>query len=118
MFSEQRRFIVAEIIADIAQRVTNDKHIKKPNGMYKVDVVDTNFNIKLDVISKQIKALMKEQAQPSPIVHSINDNARNPWTILTEEANFLRKKKSDLRPDMQDSLVRYTEKVDIRAWVF
>lgn len=44
---------------------------------------------------------MKTQAQPSPIVHYTNDNARNSWVNLTEEANFLNQNKSDLRPDMQ-----------------
>ncbi|WJX53274.1 dynamin GTPase [Trifolium repens] len=54
---------------------------------------------------------MKAQAQPAPTVHSTDDNTRNPWASLTEEANFLGQKKSDLRPGMQDSLVRYMEKV-------
>lgn len=49
--------------------------------MYKVDV-ETKFDIKLDAISKQIETLIKEQAQLSPIVHSIYDNDRNPWQTL------------------------------------
>ncbi|XP_045809427.1 uncharacterized protein LOC123903826 isoform X3 [Trifolium pratense] len=102
--------LVAEITADSAQWATNDRHSKKPAGMYKVNA-ETNFDIKLDAISKQIEALKMEQAQPAPTFHSIDDNTGNPWASLTEEANFLGHKKSDLRPGMQDSLIRYMEKV-------
>jgi hypothetical protein len=102
--------LIAEITADSAQWATDDRHLKKPAGMYKVNA-ETNFDIKLDTISKQIESLMKAQAQPAPTVHSTDDNTRNPWASLTEEANFLGQKKSDLRPGMQDSLVRYMEKV-------
>jgi hypothetical protein len=102
--------LIAEITADSAQWATDDRHLKKPAGMYKVNA-ETNFDIKLDTISKQIESLMKAQAQPAPTVHSTDDNTINPWASLTEEANFLGQKKSDLRPGMQDSLVRYMEKV-------
>ncbi|XP_058733173.1 uncharacterized protein LOC131604769 [Vicia villosa] len=95
--------LVAEITADSAQWATNDRHFKKPAGMYKVNV-ETNFDINLDAISKQIETLMKAQVQPAPIAHSIDDG-------LSEEANFLGQKKSELRSGMQDSFVRYMEKV-------
>jgi hypothetical protein len=102
--------LIAEIAADSAQWATNDRHCKKPVGMYKVNA-KTNLDIKRDALSKQIETLMKAQAQPAPTVHSTDDNAKNPWASLTEEANFLGQKKSDLRPGIQDSLVRYMEKV-------
>lgn len=89
--------LVAEITADSAQWATNDRHLKKPAGMYKVNA-ETNFEIKLDAISKQIETLMKAQAQPALVVPSTDERlqtieefikAQGRSSPLTEEANYI-----------------------------
>jgi len=72
---------------------------------------ETNFEIKLDAISKQIETLMKAQAQPASVAPSTDDNMGNHWANLTKEANFIGQKKSEMKTDMQDSVIKYMEKV-------